>query len=85
MSRLPARLGYEATSETINTLLAQAAEQQDSLDGLVLEQLAREEQEALTAWLDERDADAAEQRRIDEESDRTAEYEAELRLAQVTP
>lgn len=85
MSRLPARLGYEVTSETINTLLAQAAEQTDSLDGLALEQLAREEQERLTAWLDERDADAAEQRCIDEESDRAAEYEAELRLAQVTP
>ena len=85
MSRLPARLGYEATNETINTLLAQAAEQTDSLDGLALEQLAREEQERLTAWLDERDAEADEQRRIDEESDRAAEYEAELRLAQVTP
>lgn len=85
MSRLPARLGYEATNDAINTLLAQAAEQTDSLDGLVLERIAREEQEALTAWLDERDADAAEQRRIDEESDRAAEYEAELHLAQVTP
>ena len=85
MSRLPARLGYEVTSETINTLLAQASEQTDSLDGLVLEQLAREEQERLTAWLDERDADAAEEHAMGEESDRAAEFEAELRLAEVSP
>ena len=32
MSRLPASLGYEVTNETINALLAQAAEQVDSLD-----------------------------------------------------
>lgn len=85
MSRLPARLSYEATNETIETLFAQASAEQQGLDGLALEQLARDEQERLTAWLDERDADAAEQRAIDEESDRAAEYEAERRLAQVTP
>lgn len=77
MSRLPASLGYEVTNETINALLAQAAEQVDSLDGLALEQLAREEQERLTAWLDERDADAAEERAMGEESDRAREEAAE--------
>lgn len=84
MSRLPARLGFSATNETIETLFAQASAEQ-GLEGLGLEQLAREEQERLTAWLDERDADAAEERAMGEESDRAAEYEAELRLAQVTP
>lgn len=85
MSRLPASLGYEVTNETINALLAQAAEQVDSLDGLALEQLAREEQERLTAWLDERDADAAEERAMGEESDRAAEYEAERSLEETCP
>jgi len=85
VSRLPASLGYEVTNETINTLLAQAAGKVDSLDGLALEQLAREEQERLTAWLDERDADAAEERAAGEESDRAAEYEAERSLEETCP
>ncbi len=85
MSRLPARLGYEVTSETIETLFAQASAEQQGLDGLALEQLAREEQAALNAWLSEQDAEAEEQRRIDEESDRAAEYDAERRLEAVTP
>lgn len=82
---LPSRRGYEETSDAINTLLAQAAEQVDSLDGLALEQLAREEQERLTTWLDERDADAAEERAMGEESDRAAEYEAERSLEETCP
>lgn len=85
MSRLPARLGYEVTNDAIQTLFAQASAEQQGLDGLALEQLAREEQDALTAWLSEQDAEAEEQRRIDEESDRAAEFESERRLELVTP
>lgn len=85
MSRLPARLGYEVTNEAIETLFAQASAEQQGLDGLALEQLAREEQAALNAWLSEQDAEAEEQRRMGEESDRAAEYEAERRLEAVTP
>jgi len=78
MSRLPARLGFSATNETIETLFAQASAEQ-GLEGLGLEQLAREEQEALNAWLDERDADAAEERAIGEERERAEEHEREWR------
>lgn len=78
MSRLPARLGFSATNETIETLFAQASAEQ-GLEGLGLEQLAREEQEQLNAWLDERDADAAEERAIGEEHDRAEEHEREWR------
>jgi len=81
MSRLPARIGYEVTNEAIETLFAQAAEQTDSLDGLVLEQLAREEQERLAAWLSEQDAERDEQRRLDEEADRAEEEQRERDFA----